>query len=74
MNNKVPFMFMPDDNFNILSDIKNLYSQINSIQQQLNSIEKRVLTLEKNKNATTQKLSPIPLNNNLNYTTDNYII
>lgn len=74
MNNQFPFGFVPEDNFSILNDIKNLYSQINSIQQQLNSLERRIDNME-NKNITLPpKLSPVPLNNNFNYPTDNYII
>lgn len=74
MNNQFPFAFVPEDNFSILNDIKNLYSQINSIQQQLNSLERRIDSIESKNINPPPKLSPVPLNNNSNYPTDNYII
>lgn len=74
MNNQHPFMFIPEDKFNVINDIKNLYSQINLLQQQLNSLEKRINIIEKKNTYPPSKPSPIPINSNTNYPTDNYII
>ena len=74
MNNQSPFGFVPEDNFNLLTDIKNLYSQIASIQLQLNSIERKIEKIESKDNYPAPKHSPIPISNNANYTTENYII